>query len=174
MWIKDLQGGSIRKYGSDCHDALRISDDGRTLSYENMQNGDGSLYGDYRFVVDENGNVPRDDFELQKYGADAYANMGGFENSFEEQLSMIARHYGYKVQARQAIEEMAELTQAICKIQRYGFQDDYTDNLIEEIADVSIMVEQLKILVGSPSVTKKMKNKIARQIKRIFEEEEKT
>lgn len=171
MWIKDLQGNKIREYGTDCHDSLMISDDGRTLSYCNMQNGDGSRYGDYRFVIDENGNVPQDDFELIKYGAEAYANMGGFENSFEEQLSMIARHYGYKVQARQAIEEMAELTQAICKIERYGFQEDYTDNLIEELADVSIMVEQLKILVGSPSVTKKMKSKIARQIKRIFEED---
>lgn len=170
MWIKDLQGNKIREYGTDCHDALRISDDGRTLSYENMQNGDGSLYGDYRFVVDEKGNVPRDDFELQKYGADAYANMGGFTDNFEESLSLIARHYGYKAQARQLIEEMAELTQAICKIERYGFQEDYSANLIEELADVSIMVEQLKILMGSPNVVRKMKGKIKRQLRRIEEE----
>lgn len=80
MWIKDLQGNVIREYGTDCHDSLKISDDGRTLSYYNLQCGDGSKYGDYRFVIDENGAVPQDDFELIKYGADAYANIGGFKD----------------------------------------------------------------------------------------------
>ena len=71
MWIKDLQGNIIREYGTNSHDSLMISDDGRTLSYYNLQCGDGSRFGDYRFVLDENGVVPQDDFELTKYGADA-------------------------------------------------------------------------------------------------------
>ena len=53
MWIKDMLTGEVRKYGRNHHDSLRISDDGRYLVYENLQNGDGSEYGDYRFVVDE-------------------------------------------------------------------------------------------------------------------------
>ena len=79
MWIKDLQTGEIRKYGTNHHDALMISDDGRTLSYENLQNGDGSRYGDYRFVVDDGGHIPSEDETLTKYGADAYFNIGGFD-----------------------------------------------------------------------------------------------
>ena len=170
MWIKDLQGGHIRQYGEDCHDALEISDDGRTLSYCNMQNGDGSRYGDYRFVIDENGNVPQDDFELKKYGAEAYANIGGFFSGCDVDLCNIARHYGYKVQARQLIEEMAELTQAICKIERYGFTDETSDHLVEELADVSIMVRQLNILIGKEKVDAEIKKKINRQLKRIITE----
>lgn len=76
MWIKDLLTGDVREYGTNCHDSLRISDDGRTLSYENLQNGDGSM-GDYRFVT-EHGVIPQEDKEYLKYGADAYFNIGGF------------------------------------------------------------------------------------------------
>ena len=83
MWIKDLLTGEVREYGTNCHDSLRISDDGRTLSYENLQNGDGSEFGEYRFVTDENGNVPKDDERYSMYGADAYFNIGGFRK--EEQ-----------------------------------------------------------------------------------------
>ena len=78
MWIKDIQTGQVRRYGSNHHDALMISEDGRMLSYENLQNGDGSRYGDYRFVT-ENGHLPQDDEEYKQHGADAYFNIGGFD-----------------------------------------------------------------------------------------------
>jgi len=77
MYIKDLQGGEVRKYGSNHHDALRVSPDGTILSYENLQNGDGSRFGDYRFC-DEDGLIPEEDEVLVKHGADAYFNIGGF------------------------------------------------------------------------------------------------
>ena len=79
MYIKDLQTGKIRLYGTNPHDSLRISGDGRTLSYENLQNGDGSRYGDYRFVTDEEGNIPEEDVVCIRYGGDAYFNIGGWE-----------------------------------------------------------------------------------------------
>ena len=47
MYIKDLTTGEVRRYGENHHDSLRISDDGRCLYYENLQNGDGSCAGDY-------------------------------------------------------------------------------------------------------------------------------
>ena len=73
MYIKDLQSGKVRKYGTDCHDSLRISSDGRTLTYYNLQNGDGSGCGEYRFC-DENGNLPCDiPF------SEGYFNIGGFD-----------------------------------------------------------------------------------------------
>lgn len=77
MWIKDLQTGRVFEYGLDSHDSLRVSEDGRTLSYENLQNGDGSRYGDYRFV-NENGQTPEEDEDLSEFGAEAYFNIGGF------------------------------------------------------------------------------------------------
>ena len=79
MYIKDLQTGKIRKYGTSVHDSLVISPDGRTLSYCNLQNGDGSKFGDYRFC-DEEGYIPSEDETLKNYGADAYFNIGGFYN----------------------------------------------------------------------------------------------
>jgi len=78
MWIKDLQTGKIRKYGTNHHDALIISDDGKSLSYENLQNCETS-FGSYRFVTDESGNIPSEDKTLRRYGADAYFNIGGFD-----------------------------------------------------------------------------------------------
>lgn len=77
MWIKDMETGKVRLYGTDRHDALMVSDNGRYLTYENLQNGDGSYVGGYRFVT-ERGCVPEDDLELARCGAEEYVNIGGF------------------------------------------------------------------------------------------------
>lgn len=80
MWIKDLEDGTVRKYGTNCHDSLRISNDGTCLEYYNLQNGDGSGEGGgYRFVTDEEGRTPDEDDVCIRHGADAYFNIGGFE-----------------------------------------------------------------------------------------------
>lgn len=73
MFIKDLQSGIVRKYGTNPHDSLRISPDGRTISYENLQNGDGSRWGAYRFT-DEEGRTPEENEEIV---TDAYFDIGG-------------------------------------------------------------------------------------------------
>ena len=62
----------------------------------------------------------------------------------------IAEHYGYDAQSNQLIEECAELIQAVNKYRRAN--DKATaeiayDNLVEEIADVEIMLEQIKHLL---------------------------
>ena len=87
MYIKDLglNPPEIRPYGSNHHDALRISLDGRMLSYENLQNGEGSKYGCYRFC-DAEGKTPKEDPDFVIYGADAYFNIGGFMTSEEEEI----------------------------------------------------------------------------------------
>lgn len=51
--------------------------------------------------------------------------------------------YGADLQKQVAIEEMAELTKEICKDFR---GKDNKDNIIEEIADVDIMLTQLMII----------------------------
>lgn len=52
-------------------------------------------------------------------------------------------HYGIENQKNQAVEEMSELIKEICKANR-GMMN--LENFAEEIADVEIMVDQLKII----------------------------
>ena len=85
MYIKDLETGRVRKYGSNRHDSLVISQDGRRLSYYNLQNGDGSRWGSYRFCDDEV-HTPMEDETLAKYGADAYFNIGGWRDEEPAEL----------------------------------------------------------------------------------------
>lgn len=45
-----------------------------------------------------------------------------------------------------AIEEASELIKAICKLRRNGVTAETVNNLAEEMADVEIILEQLKIM----------------------------
>ena len=67
------------------------------------------------------------------------------KNSKKEKLKKIADHYGLQAQKGILIEEMAELMQAVNKHDRCPFN---LDAIIEEIADVEIMLEQIKYLYG--------------------------
>lgn len=59
-------------------------------------------------------------------------------------------HYGQVNQVDQSVEEMAELIQALNKFKRKNKRKEDTVpvqiNIAEEIADVEIMLEQLKII----------------------------
>lgn len=59
--------------------------------------------------------------------------------------------YGEQSQVDMAIEEMAELTKALLKYRRNENMavSERLDNIIEEIADVQIMLDQLKMIYGS-------------------------
>lgn len=75
------------------------------------------------------------------------------------------RTFGRDFQMDRLIEEMSELTQAICKFRRVGtdleFENvDYTLNLIEECADVFITLEQLKQMIGEKDVEKVIDRKV--------------
>ena len=89
-----------------------------------------------------------------------------------ERIKTIADHYGLNNQMMQTVEEMGELTQAIVKVFRNGL-DNERDNLIEELADVEIMIEQLDYLLGDNQIEKVKEYKINRQINRIAQEEAK-
>jgi hypothetical protein len=84
----------------------------------------------------------------------------------DKDLRNIAEHYGLRKQMRQTVEEMAELTQVICKAERYDL-DTVRDHLVEEVADVSIMIEQLEYLLGDSRITQIKAEKIERQKRRI-------
>ena len=87
-----------------------------------------------------------------------------------EKIRAIARHYGKEPQMGVAQEECAELIQAISKIRRKGETVETLDNLVEEIADVSIMCAQLEELFGvRASIAWRMHQKLDRQLERIME-----
>ena len=76
--------------------------------------------------------------------------------------------YGIKSQINMCIEEMSELTKALCKAQR--FADENNSQLVkdvkEEIADVLNMVEQLEYYYGVDEIEDIRKSKFQRSIDR--------
>lgn len=84
-----------------------------------------------------------------------------------EKLLFIINCYGTRSQEDVAIEEMAELQKAILKHRRNAVYKTRAD-VVEEIADVEIMIEQLKIIYSCSKEVEIIKDhKIKRQIKRI-------
>jgi len=91
-------------------------------------------------------------------------------------IEQIARHYGIEPQCRQTIEEMAEPTQPLTKFWKYGGDDaqqlrGLKNAIAEEIGDVEIMLEQLKILFRIESdVAEHRAFKLIRQLERMKHE----
>jgi NTP pyrophosphatase (non-canonical NTP hydrolase) len=73
-------------------------------------------------------------------------------------------HFGDKSQISKAIEEMAELTTELARQQN---SKGMSINIIEEIADVAIMLEQLKYIFGEPLVSVHIERKLKRLEGRI-------
>lgn len=99
----------------------------------------------------------------------------------KQKIQKIARNYGYDAQSRQCIEEMAELTQAINKFWRKQLKCGKADlsdvelatqeelNLLEEMADVQIMLWQLEHLLIA-DLNPIIQQKLDRQMERMEKE----
>lgn len=88
----------------------------------------------------------------------------------ESKLLFLINHYGTLNQKLIAIEEMAELQKAIVKHIRQESEENI-NSVIEEIADVQVMLEQLKMIFSCRTkIDEIMDAKIDRQIKRIMDE----
>lgn len=104
------------------------------------------------------------------------------KKDIEKDIAFIAHYYGYEAQSRQLIEEMAELTQSINKKWRgenTGLYRGYYDDMkaiTEEIADVQICIEQVKLLLGitDKQIESVAESKIIREKSRIREARRKT
>lgn len=62
-------------------------------------------------------------------------------------LEKAIRHYGNENQMMQTMEELSELSVAISKCLRYKDDIEARNNLVEEVEDVLIMIDQLKIIM---------------------------
>ena len=99
------------------------------------------------------------------------ANAGKIAPDDERIMQQAIETYGVQAQCDVAIEEMAELTKAIVKIRRvaddYGKTQAALENLLEEIADVDIMIDQLKIMWGQKQVEEYRRKKLERLERRL-------
>ena len=86
-------------------------------------------------------------------------------------LNFIVEHYGAKHQQEKAVEELSEL---ITEISRYNQNPDEPHlraNIIEELADVIVMCNQLMIIFDCTGEVEEIINyKINRQLERIKNE----
>lgn len=90
-------------------------------------------------------------------------------------LDYIVTIYGDDKQVDMCIEECAELQKALLKRRREvnkGFPDPEKVNaaketIIDELADVTVMVEQMKIIYGYEAVEERIGFKINRQMERL-------
>lgn len=89
---------------------------------------------------------------------------------YRRELLTIISYYGEQFQIDKAIEEMSELTQALIKARQDP--DNLTEeNVLEEVADVWVMIEQLKLIFkGQEVVEEYVDYKISRQMQRIMNE----
>ncbi len=91
---------------------------------------------------------------------------------YNETYELFENTYGTENEIRICIEEMSELTKALCKYLRYndrnigGVSDEKRvkakEDVIEECADVIICAEQIKRIFGKDEVEKIMDYKIQR------------
>ena len=79
------------------------------------------------------------------------------------------QYHGIEQETTIAMEECSELIQAISKCKRYGCVDKYCDNLIEEIADVLIIINELQLIydISNDDIENIKKYKIDRMDYRI-------
>lgn len=90
----------------------------------------------------------------------------------EERRALLDRAitaYGAPAQMDMAVEEMAELTKALCKVKRVSCTAEakaVLENVVEEMADVQIMLDQLRIIFGR-STAEAVEYKLERLKKRL-------
>ena len=88
----------------------------------------------------------------------------------DPRIIRIAEHYGYEAQREQFEEECAEAILAAQKCKRHGSHGNFV-NLCEEVADVLIMAQQMRILMSTSLIDSFIDKKLNRQLGRIENEE---
>ena len=92
-----------------------------------------------------------------------------------EAAAKIIAHYGVQHQLVKLCEECAELIQAVCKSLDNGSADNITEDMIEEMADVQIMLMQFRRILPNywyDRLYEIQRQKLDRQLKRIESEDD--
>ena len=91
-----------------------------------------------------------------------------------EKAEKIIKHYGTAHQKIKLCEECAELIQATCKSLGNGNADNITEDMVEEMADVQIMLMQFRRILPIhwyDRLYEIQRQKLDRQLQRIESEE---
>lgn len=90
----------------------------------------------------------------------------GFTYKQMAKLARIINFHGIRSQKMMMLEEMAELQKEICKDFRY---ERSNNAILEELADVLIMIEQMLIVyeISESEIMEMVDKKIDREIERI-------
>jgi hypothetical protein len=89
---------------------------------------------------------------------------------YDPRIIRIAEHYGYEAQREQFEEECAEAILAAQKCKRHGSKDNF-EELCGEVADVLVMAQQMRLLMGAKVIDEIIDKKLNRQLGRIENEE---
>jgi hypothetical protein len=116
--------------------------------------------------------------ELRKKRKEKNKNLRRREDTMtdKEVMQKAIDTYGIDAQEDMVIEEMSELAKAILKIRRYkkANDGDYTlellNGVVDEIADVEIMLEQLKMMIDCGEEVQKQKARKLNRLKERLEE----
>lgn len=87
------------------------------------------------------------------------------EKEMKFSLKKAIDFWGYECQSNVCLEELGELIQAICKYKREEYDQspqEIKDNLLEEIADVHNMINQLEMYFGEEKIRKIRIKKVLR------------
>lgn len=88
----------------------------------------------------------------------------------DDRIKIVADHYGFTSQANMLTEEAAEFTVAVNKLRR-GYANAYK-HIKEEVADVLVVANQLRYLLGADEIDRIIDGKLERQIERIKGEDD--
>lgn len=91
-------------------------------------------------------------------------NLSGAERM--EIVERVAKHYGFTAQLDMMVEECGEM---IVAINHYKRQRVSTERLIEEFADIWIMLKQMGVFLDEDSIAKVIDYKL-RRVERVINE----
>ena len=92
----------------------------------------------------------------------------------KETMQLAIDSYGRLNQVIKTVEELSDLSQALCEILTSKFTDDNSEifeNIYEEMADVEIMLEQCKIMFQCDKEVNEWKHKKIERLERRLEGE---
>lgn len=90
------------------------------------------------------------------------------DRNYRKVLDRAIATYGVEAQEKMVLEEMSELQKEICKRWR---GNDNLPELAEEIADVEIMLDQLKMIHGIEDAVDTYKQEKVERLKRRLDHE---
>lgn len=173
--VRDLMREICAKHAAPA-DADELTDEELDeILYDNLQFGTDDLEGVFALLY------------MALYGMtdvrawlERYETTGLPTTNRPEVLQECVNTYGAEAQVDMAVEEMSELTKALLKYRRKEAQgskdlEEARENILEEVADVIIMLTQLIMIYGGRDLVQEtIENKVDRQIKRLANTEGET